>query len=149
MGKWRRARVLPLWKETAGAFAAWLAIRPEVPDQHMFLNASGRGMTRRGFARRLDLHVATAARTEPSIARRKVTPHVQRHACALNILEATGDIRRVWLWLGHQTLQITEMYLRSDPAEKLGTISEWRSPGLGKGRFTGVKDELMAMLSNF
>ena len=68
-GKGRRTRVLLLWKETAGALAAWLAIRPEVPDRHMFLNASGRGMTRRGFARRLDLHVATAALTEPSIAR--------------------------------------------------------------------------------
>ena len=148
MGKGRRARVLPLWKETAGALGAWLAIRPEVPDRHMFLNASGRGMTRRGFAKRLALHVATAARTEPSIAHRKVTPHVLRHACALTILEATGDIRKVSLWLGHQSLQTTEMYLRADPAEKLGTISEWRSPGLGKGRFKGVKDELMAMLSN-
>ena len=79
---------------------------------------------------------------------RKVTPHVLRHTCALTILEATGDIRKVSLWLGHQSLQTTEMYLRTDPAEKLGTILEWRSPGLGKGRFKGVKDELMAMLAN-
>lgn len=148
MGKGRRARVLPLWKETAHALGTWLAIRPEVPDRHMFLNAMGRAMTRRGFAKRLALHVATAARTEPSITQRKVTPHVVRHACALNILEATGDIRKVSLWLGHQSLQTTEIYLRTDPSEKLGTISEWRSPGLDKGRFTGVKDELMAMLSN-
>ena len=147
-GKGRRTRILPLWKETAGALAAWLAVRPEVPDRHMFLNLSGRGMTRRGFARRLDQHAATAARTKPSIARRKVTPHVLRHACALTILEATGDIRKVSLWLGHQSLQSTETYLRADPAEKLITITEWQSPGLGKGRFTGVKDELMAMLSN-
>ena len=42
----------------------------------------------------------------------------------------------------------TETYLRTDPAEKLDMLSEWRSPGLGKGRFTGVKDELLAMLSN-
>ncbi len=117
MGKGRRACVLPLWKETAGALAAWLAVRPGAPDRHLFLNASERGMTRRGFARRLDLHAATAARTEPSIAHRKVTPHVLRHACALNILEATSDIRRVSLWLGHQSLQTTEMYLRKDPAE--------------------------------
>ena len=98
----------------------------------MFLNASGRGLTRRGFAKRLALHVATAALTEPAFTRRKVTPHVLRHACALNILEATGGIRKVSLWLGHQSLQTTEMYLRADPAENLGTISEWRSPGLGK-----------------
>ena len=148
MGKGRRARVLPLWKETGRALRAWLSIRPEVPDRHLFLNAMGRGMTRRGFAKRLELHVTTAARTQPSITRRKVTPHALRHACALNILKATGDIRRVSLWLGHQSLQTTEMYLRTDPAEKLDMLSEWRSPGLGKGRFTGVKDALMAMLSN-
>ena len=105
-------------------------------------------MTRRGFAKRLELHVTTAARTQPSIARRKVTPHVLRHVCALMILEATGDIRKVSLWLGHQSLQTTEIYLRTDPAEKLDMLSEWRSPGLGKGRFTGVNDALMAMLSN-
>ena len=105
-------------------------------------------MTRRGFAKRLTLHAATAARTKPSIAHRKVTPHVLRHACALHTLEATGDIRKVSLWLGHQSLKTTEMYLRSDPAEKLDMLSEWHSPSLGKGRFTGVKDALMAMLSN-
>ena len=73
---------------------------------------------------------------------------IRRHACALHTLEATGDIRMVSLWLGHQSLQTTEMYLRTDPAEKLDMLSEWHSPGLGKGRFTGVKDALMAMLSN-
>ncbi len=100
MGKGRRARVLPLWRETAGALGAWLSIRPEAPDRHLFLNAMGRGMTRRGFATRLALHTKTAARTKPSIARRKVTPHVLRHACALATLEATGDVRKVSLWLG-------------------------------------------------
>ena len=103
--------------------------------------------SRRGFATRLAVHTKTAARRKPSIARRKVTPHVLRHACALATLEATGDIRKVSLWLGHQSLKTTEMYLRTDPAEKLDMLSEWRSPGLGKGRFTGVKDTLMAMLS--
>ncbi len=148
MGKGRRARVLPLWRETSSALGAWLSIRPELPDRHLFLNAMGRGMTRRGFAKRLALHVKTAARTAPSITRRTVTPHTLRHACALHTLEATGDIRKVSLWLGHQTLQTTEIYLRTDPAEKLDILSEWHSPGLGKGRFRGVKDELMAMLSN-
>ncbi len=63
-------------------------------------------------------------------------------------IEATRDIRKVSLWLGHQSLKTTEIYLRTDPAAKLGILSEWRSPGLAKGRFTGVKDALMAMLSD-
>ncbi len=74
--------------------------------------------------------------------------HAHCRARALHILEAAGDIRRVPRWLGHQSLQTTEMCLRADPAEKLGTISEWRSPGLGKGRLAGVRDDLMAMLAN-
>ena len=115
MGKGRRARVLPLWRETGIALGAWLSFRPETPDRHLFLNAMGRGMTRRGFAARLVLHVTTAARTKPSIARLKVTSHVLRHACALHTLEATGDIREVSLWLGHQSLRTTEMYLRTAP----------------------------------
>ena len=100
VGKGRRARVLPLWRETGGALGAWLSIRPETTDRHLFLNAMGQGMTRRGFAKRLALHATTAARTKPSIAHRKVTPHVLRHACALHTLKATGDIRKVSLWLG-------------------------------------------------
>ena len=66
----------------------------------------------------------------------------------MTTLEATGDIRKVSLSLGHQSLQTTEMHLRTDPAEKLDMFSERRSPSLGKGRFTGVKDALMPMLSN-
>lgn len=105
-------------------------------------------MTRRSFAKRLALHVATAARAKPSNARRKVTPHAQRRACTLTILEATGDVRIVSLWLGHQSLKTTEMYLRTDPAGMLDMLTEWRSPGLGKGRFAGAEDALKTMLSD-
>ena len=94
------------------------------------------------------MHARTAARTTPSIGSRNVTPHQLRHACALHTLEATGDIRKVSLWLGHQSLQTTELYLRTDPAEMLDMLSQWHSPGLAKGVFTGVKDELIAMLSS-
>lgn len=51
-------------------------------------------------------------------------------------------------WLGHQSLQTTGKYLRAGPAETLGALSERRLPGFGKGRFTGVKDELTAMLAS-
>ena len=91
---------------------------------------------------------AASRRGRGSVLWRLSRPRHRRHACALHTLEATGDIRKVSLWLGHQSLKTTEMYLRTDPAEKLDMLSEWHSPGLGKGRFTGVKDALMAMLSN-
>lgn len=146
MGKGRRGRVLPLWKQTRTTLRRWLGVRPNGADQHLFLNAFGTGMTRRGFAKRLALHAETAARTVASIAGKTVTPHSLRHACALSTLEATGDVRQVALWLGHASLQSTEMYLRVDPANKLDILSARQPPNLRKGSFDGVHDELLAML---
>ena len=147
IGKGRRERILPLWKETRRALREWLAVRPETADRHLFLNAMGTGMTRRGFAKRLALHAQTAARGVPSIAGKTVSPHLLRHACALHTLEATGDVRKVSLWLGHSSVQTTEMYLQADPTDKLDTLDKWRPPSLRKGRFKGVQDELLAMLA--
>ena len=147
IGKGRHERILPLWKETRSALRDWLALRPKSADRHLFLNAMGTGMTRRGFAKRLSLHAQTAAHSVPSITRKTVSPHLLRHACALHTLEATGDIRKVSLWLGHSSLQTTEMYLRADPTDKLDTLDKWRPPSLRKGMFKGVQDELLAMLA--
>ena len=147
IGKGRRERILPLWKETRRALRDWLALRPKSADRHLFLNAMGTGMTRRGFAKRLSLHAQTAAHSVPSITRKTVSPHLLRHACALHTLEATGDVRKVSLWLGHSSLQTTEMYLQADPTDKLDTLDKWRPPSLRKGMFKGVQDELLAMLA--
>ena len=147
IGKGRRERILPLWKKTSNALRDWLDIRGQSTDQHLFLNSMGGGMTGRGFAKRLDRHAQTAAQSVPSIADKKVTPHLLRHACALHTLEATGDIRKVSLWLGHSSLQTTEMYLRADPRDKLDTLEQWRPPNIKKGEFKGVTDELLVMLN--
>ena len=147
IGKGRRERILPLWKETRTALRDWLAIRPKSVDRHLFLNAMGRGMTRRGFAKRLALHAQTAAHCVPSITGKTVSPHLLRHTCALHTLEATGDVRKVSLWLGHASLQTTEMYLQADPADKLDTLDRWRPPSLRKGMFKGVQDKLLEMLA--
>ncbi len=148
LGKGRRERTLPLWKATRRALRDWLAVRPKSADRHLFLNAMGTGMTRRGFAKRLVLHAQTAARSVPSIAGKTVSPHLLRHACAIHTLEATGDVRKVSLWLGHASLQTTEMYLRADPTDKLDTLDKWRPSSLKKGTFKGVQDELLAMLAD-
>ena len=147
IGKGRRERIMPLWRETRIALRNWLAIRPSGSDRHLFLNAMGSGITRRGFAKRLSVHAQTAARGVPSLVGKSVYPHLLRHACALHTLEATGDIRKVSLWLGHSSLQTTEMYLRADPSDKLDTLARWRPPSLRKGMFKGVQDELLAMLA--
>jgi integrase/recombinase XerD len=91
MGKGQRERVLPLWKDTARALRAWLAIRPRDGCPELFPNAAGRAMTRSGFEYILAKHVAAAAQVQPSIAKKRVTPHVLRHSCACI---AASDARR-------------------------------------------------------
>ena len=145
MGKGRRERVLPLWKETAAAITVWLRARAPDGDPELFLNAAGRAMTRSGFEYILAKHVAVAAGRQPSIAGKRVTPHVLRHSCAMHTLQATGDVRKVALWLGHASLQSTEIYLRADPTEKLEALATMAPLGLRRGRFQ-APDTLMAML---
>ena len=147
MGKGRRGRCLPLWKATGAALRAWLAVRPRGEDRHLFLNSSGAGMTTRGFAKRLAVHAGTAAAKEPAIAGKAAAPHSLRHARALYVLEKTGDIRKVALWLGHASQQTTEIYLRIDPAEKLRILSADEAPGIEPGSFPDAQDELLAMLN--
>ena len=144
IGKGRRERVLPLWKETAAALNAWLRVRPTDGATELFLNASRRTMTRAGFEYILDKHARVAAEKQPSIAKKHVTPHVLRHSCAMHVLQATGDVRKVSLWLGHASIQSTEIYLRADPTEKLDALAMGIPPSLKRGKFQ-VPYKLMAM----
>jgi len=146
IGKGRRERILPLWQNTARAVRRWIALRHATGDPQLFLNAGGRAMTRSGFEYILRKHAATAARAEPSITAKRMTPHILRHSCAMHTLQATGDVRKVALWLGHASVQTTEMYLRADPTEKLEALTAMGPPTLKRGRFT-VPDKLMAMLT--
>jgi site-specific recombinase XerD len=146
IGKGRRERVLPLWKETAAAVKAWLTVRPPSSAPELFLNARGQAMTRSGFEYILAKHVATAACKVPSIVAKSVSPHVLRHTCAMHTLRATRDVRKVSLWLGHAGLQSTEVYLRADPTEKLEALAAMAPPMLKPGRFR-APDKLLAMLS--
>jgi len=147
LGKGRRERVLPLWRETQAALRAWLAVRPVGRGPELFLNRDGEPMTRDGFAYRLAGHVATATRRAPSLAAKRVTPHVLRHSCAMHTLAATGDIRKVALWLGHASIVSTEHYLRADPTEKLAVLAAHDPPAIKPGRFRPPSDKLMAVLA--
>ena len=148
LGKGRRERVLPLWRETQAALRAWLVIRPPAKAPELFLNRNGERMSRDGFAHRLAQHVAVAAQKQPSLLSKRVTPHVLRHSCAMHTLAATGDIRKVALWLGHASIQSTEAYLRADPAEKLAVLAAHGSPTLRQGKFRPPSDKLLAMLAD-
>ncbi len=144
-GKGRRERVLPLWTETRRALDDWLRLRNPGGDPALFHNRADRAMTRAGFEYILAKHVAVAARAVPEIAEKRITPHVLRHSCAMHTLQATGDVRKVSLRLGHASVQSTEIYLRADPTEKLEMLAGTELPNLKPGRFR-PPDKLLAML---
>jgi integrase/recombinase XerD len=145
LGKGRRERALPLWKPTASALRAWLAVRGSVATPEVFVNARGEPFSRWGVAYVLRRHAETASRLCPSLTGKQTSPHVLRHTCAMIVLQATQDIRKVSLWLGHSTLATTEIYVRADPSQKLEAIEAVVPPNLRKGKFR-PPDRLIAML---
>lgn len=144
-GKGRRQRCLPLWKVTTVALRAWVAIRGPILTPELFLNAQGEPLTRAGFEYVLRKHVHAATRSCPSLPAKHISPHVLRHTCALTILQATHDLRKVSLWLGHANMQTTEMYTRADLSVKLETLEAVTAPTLRSGRFKAT-DALIAAL---
>jgi site-specific recombinase XerD len=144
-GKGRRERSLPLWKTTATVLRAWLAIRGPIPAPEVFVNARGEPMSRWGFAYVLHQHAQMASKKCPSLPTKKLSPHVLRHTSAMIVLQATHDIRKVSLWLGHSNLATTEIYTRADPTEKLEAIEAVVPPHLRKGSFR-PPDKLIALL---
>lgn len=144
-GKGRKERALKLWQAVAKSQRAWLAVRGQAAAPELFLNASDQPMTRSGFEYVLNKHVAAAAKKAPSLRNKRVSPHVLRHTCALNILRATGDIRKVALWLGHSSIETAEIYVGADPTARLETLAKVTSPMLRPGKFR-PPDRLIALL---
>jgi integrase/recombinase XerD len=144
-GKGRKERILSLWKEVADSVHTWMAVRGSVQGLELFLNARGNRMTRAGFEYLLAKHAETACGVCPSLRGKSVSPHGLRHTCALNILQATGDIRKVALWLGHENTQTTEDYLRVDVIQRIGVLKAVTPPQLRPGKFR-PSDKLIASL---
>ena len=145
LGKGRRERLLPLCKQSAADLRAWLAVRGQPPVPELFVNARDQPMTRSGFEYVLKKHIRIAAEQCPSLKQKRISPHVLRHTAAMLVWQATADMRKVSLWLGHSSIQSTEVYLRADPTEKLETMSAIVPLSLKRGRFR-APDKLIASL---
>ena len=104
-------------------------------------------MTRSGFEYILEKYVRIAGERCPSLNEKRISPHVLRHSCALAILDATKDLRKVSLWLGHVNMQTTEIYTRADPSIKLEALNANTAPHLRSGRFR-ASDKLIASLTS-
>jgi len=94
----------------------------------------------------LSKHATAAANTCPTLLSKRISPHVLRHTCALTVLQATKDLRKVSLWLGHASIQTTEIYTRTDPSVKLEALEAMIAPHLRTGRFKAT-DALIASLN--
>jgi integrase/recombinase XerD len=102
-------------------------------------------MTRTGVTDRLKLAAATATRHCPQLKKRRISPHIVRHATAMNMLQSGVDITVIALWLGHESPATTHMYVEADLAMKERAIKTLQAPSVKTRRFQPT-DQLLAFL---
>jgi len=145
VGKGRKQRITPLTKQTATVMRAWTRQRAGHPDNPLFATSTGRKLTRDALERRLTKHTATAAAAHPSLAAKTVTPHVLRHTAAMRLLHAGVDTTVIALWLGHEQIQTTHIYLHADLEIKEKALAKTTPPTAKPGRYQPT-DRVLAFL---
>jgi integrase/recombinase XerD len=126
LGKGNKARLCPLWTSTASTLRALVAGRNS--QDSVFLNRRHEGMTRFGIYALVRRCAAQAARCVPSIATKHVSPHAIRHTTAVHLLRAGVDINTIRAWLGHVSLDTTNVYAEVDLEMKAKALSECAIP---------------------
>jgi site-specific recombinase XerD len=99
-----------------------MAERQGTPDDPLFPSRRGGPLTRDAVAARINTHTRTAATRCPSLATKHVTPHVLRHTCAMRLLAAGVDTTVIALWLGHESVETTQIYLHADLVKRPGFV---------------------------
>ena len=145
IGKGRKQRITPLTKQTITVMRAWTRERNGQPDDPLFATSTGRKLTRDALERRLTKHSTTAARACPSLAAKTITPHVLRHTTAMRLLHAGVDTTVIALWLGHEQIQTTQIYLHADLAIKQKALDRTTPPTAKPGRYQPT-DRVLAFL---
>jgi site-specific recombinase XerD len=146
-GKGRKQRCTPLRKDAAQALRAWLEERNGSPQEPVFPNSRGRELSHDGLAYILDKHVAVARRTCPSLRNKRVTPHVLRHTTAMELLRSGVDCAVIALWLGHESVETTSVYLHADLQLKQEAMAKTSPAGLPPHRYQ-PNDEVLAFLDS-
>lgn len=150
-GKGRKDRLCPLWRDTANALRRLDAIAPADPGDVLFRNARGQPLTRDGVAYILRKHVAGATRKAPALRRRRVTPHVLRHSCAVALLQAGVDVTVIRDYLGHASIATTSRYITTNLQMKRDALEAlWATAGLSATRTApwNPKPDLLAFLDS-
>ena len=120
LGKGGKLRQCPLWPRTARVLAD--LVHGRAAEQHVFLNRHGQPITRFGIGRLVSRCAAAAAARVPSLVSKRVSPHVIRHTTATHLLRAGVDINTIRAWLGHATLDTTNVYAEIDLETKAKAI---------------------------
>jgi site-specific recombinase XerD len=145
VGKGRKQRATPLTRQTVAMLRAWLRERSGASTDPVFPTRQGRPLSVDAIQWRLAKHVTAAARSCHSLAGKRVSPHVLRHTCAMNLLHAGVDIATIALWLGHADIRATQTYLHADLALKERALSRTTPPNTTPGRYR-PSDPLLAFL---
>ena len=118
IGKGRKERCVPLAKPTVAVLKAWFRELSCGDGQVLFPNARGTRLSPDGVHYLLLRHVKAAAKVCPSLRTKRVTVHVLRHSAAMDLLQAGVDRSIIALWLGHESVETTQVYLEATLAMK-------------------------------
>lgn len=144
-GKGRKERCTPLRRETARLLEAWIRERNVAEEKPLFPTLRGDHLSRDALERLVRRHGETAARSRPSLAGRNVSPHVLRHSTAMELLRHGVDQSVIALWLGHESVETTQVYLHADLKMKENALARIAAPEQPQGRYR-PDDQLLAFL---
>ena len=144
-GKGRKERITPLTSSTVAVMRAWLDERAGLPRDPLFPTRTGRTLSRDALEHRLAEYVEAAAVACSSLSRKRVTMHVLRHSAAMRLLQAGIDTSVIALWLGHEQIETTQIYLHADLEIKERALAKTAPIETNPGRFR-PSDKLLAFL---
>jgi len=146
-GKGRKERCTPLAKPTVGVLAAWIKEQGEDGSKILFPSARGGSLSSDSVQYLATKYAAVARKNCPSLSQKRVSPHVLRHTAAMELLQAGVDRALIALWLGHESVETTQVYLDADLALKEKVLAK-TTPIKGKRGCYRPDDELLGFLKN-
>lgn len=144
-GKGRKRRVTPITTALVQTLTGYLDERSTRHGQALFPGPAGRAMSTDAIAHRLAVHLDTARSSCPTLADKAVTMHTLRHTAAMRFLHAGVDTSVIALWLGHEQVATTSIYLHADITIKQQALDRTRPPHTPPGRYQ-PEDALLAWL---
>ncbi len=145
-GKGRKERCTPLTRQTMQVLRAWLREQGGTPGDPIFPSSRGGVLSLDALEKMVKKYALTAAEACPSLREKRVTPHVLRHTAAMQLRQAGVDLSVMALWLGHESIETTQIYLQSDLASREKAVSRLAPVKNGYRRFRAT-DDLLAFLN--